>query len=59
MKDRDWEKFLHDLKNPLTVMRMQLDLLQLELEKTPDSKIQKFLEVIDKEIERMKELLKG
>lgn len=58
MNKETFQKFCHDLKNPLTVMKMNLDLVELEHKnKKADPKLRRFLKTMNKEISKMAKLL--
>jgi hypothetical protein len=53
MKDKD---IRHALKNRLTVMKISLELV--EIEKLKDLKVKKLLQSVNKEIDKMVKILK-
>jgi signal transduction histidine kinase len=54
MNKKDFHQFCHDLKNPLTVMKCNLELLGAE---KPTLKLKKFIKVMDGEIEKMLKIM--
>ena len=60
MKDykNSLEDFSHDLKTPLTVMKCNLELLSMDIERgKKDLKLQKFIKLMETQIERMNRIL--
>lgn len=52
--DREvFDQFCHDLKNPLTTMRCNLDLIKLNKSDKLDPKTQNLIKVINKEIDHI------
>ncbi len=51
IKDEDFAKFCHDIRNPLTILRMNLDLFVLSPEYKKESKeVKKFVDIVEKEV---------
>lgn len=58
LQEEALSKFCHDLRTPLTVMKMLTELLELSgAPKVREAKLKKFKRSIDKEINRMVKML--
>ncbi len=51
-------KFTHDLRTPLSVMRMSLDIFEMSKEYKKGRKVKDFMKTIDKQLDKLLELIK-
>ncbi len=55
---KDLAKFMHDLRTPLSVMRMSLDIFEMSKEYKKSRKVNELIKTMDKQLDKLLQIIK-